>query len=267
MIDLKQGDCLELMKEMGNKSVDLILCDLPYGVTQNKKDKVINLKLLWLEYKRVIKDRGIIILTTQQPFTTDLINSERKLFRYDLIWNKELISGFLNANRQPLRVHESILIFYKKLGTYNPQFEIGKPLHSKGINYKTNKHINNNYGKFEIKDDKRAGTKQKYPKSILKFKKTHPSCCLHPTEKSLELFEYLIKTYSNKNDLVLDNCMGSGTTGLACKNLNRNFIGIELDEKYFDIAKKRIESCEKQQILRGARQFKLEQNSKRVLQR
>ena len=242
-INLYQGDCLEEMKTIKDKSINMILCDLPYGVTQNKSDIIIPFESLWKQYERIIKDNGAIILFAQGIFYIDLVNSNRKLFRYDLVWDKCLVSGFLNAKRMPLRQHEQIAVFYKKLPTYNPQFTQGKPLHSKGIAY-TNKEIKNqNYGEFNIADDSRAGSTQKYPTSIIKFQKPHPSVTIHRTQKPIELLEYLIKTYTNENDLVLDNCMGSGSTGVACKNLNRNFIGIELDEKYFNIAKERIDKA------------------------
>lgn len=241
MIKLIHNDCLKAMKDISNKSIDMILCDLPYGLTQNKKDIIIPFEPLWKEYERIIKDNGAIVLFAQGKFYIDLINSNKKLFRYDLIWNKVLTSGFLNAKRMPLRQHEQIAIFYKKLPTYNPQMEEGKPLHSKGKSYLTKETKNQNYGKFNVIEDLRAGTTEKYPTSILNFKKAHPSIAKHPTEKPVELLEYLIKTYTNEEDLVLDNCMGSGSTGVACKHLNRKFIGIEIDEKYFEIAKKRIE--------------------------
>lgn len=242
-INLYQGDCLEEMKQIKDKSIDMILCDLPYGTTQNKSDIIIPFEPLWKQYERIIKDNGAIILFSQGVFYIDLVNSNRKLFRYDLVWDKCLVSGFLNAKRMPLRQHEQIAVFYKKLPTYNPQFTQGKPLHSKGIAY-TNKEIKNqNYGKFNITDDTRAGSTQKYPTSIIKFQKPHPSITIHRTQKPVELLEYLIKTYTNENDIILDNCMGSGSTGVACKNLNRNFIGIELDENYFNIAKERIDKA------------------------
>lgn len=239
-IDLRLGDCLEVMKDIPDKSIDMILCDLPYGVTQNKKDIALPFNPLWKQYNRIIKDNGAIVLFGQGLFFIDLINSNRKMYRYDLVWDKVLISGFLNAKRMPLRRHEQVAIFYKKQPTYNPQFTIGKPLHSKGISYKTTVQINNNYGKFNITEDTRAGCTEKYPTSILKFSKSHPSIAKHPTEKSVELLEWLIKTYTNEGEIVLDNCMGSGSTGVACLNTGRNFIGIELDEKYFNIAKERI---------------------------
>ena len=236
-MELKQGDCIELMKEIPPKSIDLILCDLPYEVTQNPKDKQIPLESIWPEYKRIIKEKGTIILTSQFPFTLDLINSNKEMFRYDLIWDKILPSGFLNANRQPLRTHEHILIFYKNLGTYNPQYTKGKPSHSKG---KMSSEVNQNYGEYKNTDNSKRQGDNKFPNSILSFRKPHPSKALNPTQKPLELFKWLIKTYTNEGNMVLDNCMGSGTTGVACKELNRNFIGFELNPEYFRIAEERI---------------------------
>lgn len=250
LIRLLKGDCLEIMKTIPDKSINMILCDLPYGVTQNKLDVAIPLDRLWKQYERIIKDNGAIILFAQGVFYIDLVNSNRKLFRYDLVWDKQLTSGFLNAKRMPLRQHEQIAVFYKKLPTYNPQFKEGKPLHSKGTSYKDKEHKNQNYGEFKMTDDNRAGSTQKYPTSILSFAKPHPSIAMHRTEKSIPLLEYLIKTYTNESETILDNCMGSGTTGVACVNTNRNFIGIEITDEYFDIAKNRIlETKNKMQVL------------------
>ena len=240
MIDLRQGDCLELMKDIPDKSIDMILCDLPYGTTACKWDIVIPFDNLWKQYKRIIKDNGAILLFGQGTFYINLVNSNRKLFRYDLIWDKVLTSGFLNAKRMPLRQHEQIAVYYKKPPVYNPQFSKGKPLHGKGTLYKNKEHKNNNYGDFKQLDDIRKGSTDKYPTSVLKFKKVHPSKAIHPTQKPVELLEYLIKTYTNEGETVLDNCMGSGSTGVACINTNRNFIGIELSEEYYNIAKERI---------------------------
>ena len=234
------GDCLELMKDIPNGSIDMILCDLPYGVTQNKQDIIIPFDKLWEQYERIIKDNGAIVLFGQGLFFVDLINSNRKLFRYDLVWDKQLISGFLNANRMPLRVHENIAVFYKQLPTYNPQYTEGKPLHSKGKSYLNKKHKNENYGKFEMTDDSRAGSTQKHPKSIISFPKPHPSIAQHRTEKSIEMLEWLVKTYTNEGDMVLDNCAGSGTTAIACLNTNRQFIVMEKEQKYYDIILKRV---------------------------
>lgn len=233
-------DCLQGMNRLPDKSIDMILCDLPYGKTHNKEDKPIPFEPLWKEYKRIIKDNGAILLFGQGTFYVDLVNSNRKMFRYDLMWNKVLTSGFLNANKMPLRQHEQIAVFYKKLPTFNPQFSQGKPLHSKGISYKDKQIKNQNYNKFAVTDDSRKGSTEKYPISILQFAKPHPSISKHRTEKPVALLEYLIKTYTNEGDVVLDNCMGSGSTGVACINTNRDFIGFELNNSYFDIAQKRI---------------------------
>ena len=237
---LLQGDCLELMKQVPSKSIDLILCDLPYGTTRNSWDTVIPFDKLWAQYNRIIKDNGAIILFAQGKFYVNLVSSNIKDFRYDIVWDKHLTSGFLNAKRMPLRKHEQIAVFYKHLPTYNPQFTEGKPLHSKGTAYKTKELTNNNYGEFKATDDSRAGSTEKYPTSIVSFQKPHPSASIHPTEKPVELLEWLVKTYTNEGDTVLDNCMGSGSTGVACKNTNREFIGMELDEKYYKVACERL---------------------------
>jgi site-specific DNA-methyltransferase (adenine-specific) len=234
------GDCLELMKDIPSGSIDMILCDLPYGTTQNKQDIIIPFDKLWVQYERIIKDNGAIVLFGQGLFFVDLINSNRKLFRYDLVWDKQLISGFLNANRMPLRVHENIAIFYKKLPTYNPQYTEGKPLHSKGKTYIDKEHKNENYGKFEMTDDSRAWSTQKHPKSIISFPKPHPSIAQHRTEKSIKMLEWLVKTYTNEGDIVLDNTAGSGTTAIACLNTKRQFIVMEKEQKYYDIILKRV---------------------------
>lgn len=241
MLDLYNADCLEKMKEIPAKSIDMILCDLPYGVTRCKWDREIDLKRLWEQYERIIKDNGVICLFAQTKFFYELIKSNEKLFRYDLVWDKVLVTGFLNANRQPLRRHEQIAVFYKKQPKYNPQMEIGKPLHGNGKITSNNIKNSNVYGKFYMLPDIRKGSTEKYPTSILRFSKLHSAQMIYPTEKPIELLEYLIRTYTDENDLVLDNCMGSGTTGIACKNTNRNFIGIEINEDAFEIAKKRLE--------------------------
>ena len=240
-IQLFNSDCLEVMKQIPNESIDMICCDLPYGTTQNKDDIIIPFEPLWNEYERIIKENGCIALFAQGLFYVDLVNSNRKLFRYDLVWDKVLTSGFLNAKRMPLRQHEQIAIFYKKLPIYNPQFTEGKPLHGKGKSYMDKELKNQNYGQFHPTEDLRKGSTEKYPTSILRFPKPHPSIAKHRTEKSIECLEWLIKTYTNEGNIVLDNCMGAGSCGIACKNTNRDFIGIELDENYFNIAKERIE--------------------------
>lgn len=246
-IQIKRGDCLELMKEIPDKSIDMILCDLPYGTTKNKWDSVLPFDKMWEQYDRIIKENGCIALFADGMFMSDLMQSNKKLWRYNLVWDKELISGFLNANRMPLRSHEEICIFYKKLPTYNPQFTEGEPLHGMGTKFSQEKNKNNNYGNFDSCNNpsaKRTGDTKKYPKSIVKFPRPASCVMIHPTQKPVELLEWLIKTYTNENDLVLDNCMGSGSTGVACINTNRNFIGYELDEHYFQIAKERLEQHE-----------------------
>lgn len=232
------GDFYDELPKIRTKIVNMILTDLPYNMTQNKWDEKINLREMWDLFHHVLKDSGVVVLTSQQPFTTDLIQSNRKEFKYDLIWNKKLKSGHLNAKKQPLRIHESILIFYQKNSCYNPQMTKGKKNHAIG-NTKT-PNINNNYGKHDSVDNSEELGDLKYPTSIIEFQKPHPSKSLHPTQKPVELFEYLIKTYSNEGDVILDCCAGSGTTGVACKNLNRNYILIEKEKKYIDIIKTRL---------------------------
>ena len=240
-VDLRHGDCLEIMKKLPDKSVDLILCDLPYGNTKAKEDVPLPFVPLWEQYERIIKDRGAILLFAQGLFYVDLVNSNRRLFRYDIVWDKKLVTGFLNSRKMPLRSHEQIAVFYKKLPTYNPQFTIGEGLHGRGTAYKNKSVVNNNYGKYAAEGDTRKGCKQKYPKSIISFQKPHPAKANHRTEKPVALLEWLIRTFTHEGDTVLDNCMGSGSTGVACKNTNRCFIGIELDEKYFNFCKERLE--------------------------
>ena len=231
MIDIKQGDCLELMKDIPDESIDMILCDLPYGTTKNKWDSVIPLNKLWKSYERIIKDNGAIVLFSQMPFSAELVHSNLKLFKYEWILQKDNGTGFLNAKKMPLKIHENILVFYKKLPLYNPQMRTGfKPYKCKQGRHSTN------YGAYE-QGHITESNGERYPIDIIKFKKDSG---LHPTQKPVELLEYLIKTYTNENETVLDNCMGSGSTGVACVNTNRNFIGYELDEKYFEIAGKRI---------------------------
>ena len=244
MIELNKiynQDCLEGMKLIDDKSIDMILCDLPYGVTtKNKWDTIISYQLLWEQYERIIKDNGAIVLFGQDKFTAETILSNKKIHRYNLIWKKVLSSGFLNANRQPLREHEDIMIFYKKQPIYNPQKVKGNPCHKKGsVVGKMNDAVlqNNNYGDFKCVETKGD---MKFPTSILEFSKPHPSISLHPTQKPVELCEWLINTYTNEGEIVLDNCIGSGTTAVAAINTNRNYIGFELDKNYYEIAQNRI---------------------------
>lgn len=240
-VQLYEGNCLEVMKTLKDKSVDMILCDLPYGTTKNKWDVIIPFNELWEQYERVIKDNGAIVLFAQDKFSAELMLSNRALHRYNLIWEKDRPTGFLNASRMPLRSHEDICVFYKKLPTYNPQFWEGEPLHGMGNKFKKIKTGNSNYGKYNSQANptaQRAGDTRKHPRSVLKFAKPHPP--IHPTQKPVDLLEWLIKTYTNEGETVLDNCMGSGSTGLACIRVNRCFIGIELNSSYYELAKNRI---------------------------
>lgn len=241
MINIKQGDCLELMKEIPDKSIDMILCDLPYGTTKNKWDNIIPLDSLWGQYERIIKDNGAIVLFGDGMFSAKLMMSNPKLWRYNLVWDKQRGCDFLNANVKPLKSHEDILIFYKHKPTYNKQYWYSTP-------YKLTKNgsLSDNYG-----DRKTAYTEsvdgRRNPLSILSF--ARDSKKLHTTQKPVALCEWLIKTYTNENDVILDNCMGSGSVGIACLNTNRNFIGYELDTNYFNIAKERLEQHENKTII------------------
>jgi DNA (cytosine-5-)-methyltransferase len=251
LIDLKQGNCLELMKEIPSKSIDLILCDLPYGTTKNKWDSVIDLELLWKQYNRIIKDNGVILLFAQTPFDKVLGVSNLKDLRYEIIWQKTAPTGFLNAKKMPMKAHENILVFYKKLPTYNPQMTKGHPrkVSSKSSRKKSvERHQEksevlasnyNSYGESQVGYD----STERYPLSVQIFAKDQQKENYHPTQKPVALLEWLIKTYTNEGNLVLDNCMGSGSTGVACVNTSRNFIGMELTEQYFEIAKERIEKA------------------------
>lgn len=237
------GDCLELMKNIPDASIDMILCDLPYGTTQNKWDSIIPLDLLWRQYERIIKLNGVIVLTAQTPFDKVLGYSNLYMLKYEWIWHKSRPTGHLNAKKMPLKNHENILVFYKKLPTYNPQYTVGKPNHVKDGAIRASKATNNNYGVFYNVPQKH--TNQKYPKSVVEFSQQDPNKILHPTQKPVSLFEYLIKTYTNEGEIVLDNCAGSGTTAIACINTNRNYILMEKEKKYFDIINERIKQSEK----------------------
>lgn len=238
-IEMYKGDCLDIMKErIQDKSIDMILCDLPYGEkSRNKWDTVIDFTELWQQYKRIIKDNGAIVLFGQGLFTANLMNSNRKMWRYNLIWQKTQPTGFLNAKKMPLRAHEDIVVFYKKRPIYNPQKTTGhNPVHE----YVKHTSDGMNYGETK-RGISGGGSTERYPTSIFKFKKDIQTGSFHPTQKPVGLLEYLIKTYTNEGDTVLDNCMGSGSTGVACINTGRNFIGIEKETQYFEIANKRID--------------------------
>lgn len=238
-MQLYNGDCIEVMKTLPEKSVDLILTDPPFGTTQNKWDSVIPFADLWREYERVIKDNGAIVLFGQGLFSDELACSNKKMFRYRLVWEKTKAGGFLNARRMPLQAHEDILVFYKKLPTYNPQMSEGKPYVKKAVSNGDGK----NYGKFDRVGQINVNEGTRFPRSVIKFSNDNHNS-LHPTQKPVDLLEYLIKTYTNKGDVVLDSCMGSGSTGVAALNCERGFIGIELDPNYFAIAEKRINERE-----------------------
>lgn len=223
------------MKNIDDKSVDMILCDLPYGTTQCKWDTIIPFEPLWEQYNRIIKDNGAIVLFGSEPFSSTLRLSNLKYYKYDWIWDKIKGTGFLNARKQPMRNHELISVFYKKQCTYNPQMTHGHKLKK---SYRSKDLQTEVYG--EMKNDYTYESTDRYPRSIQVFSTDTQNSSLHPTQKPIALCEYMIRTYTNENELVLDNSMGSGTTGKACKNLHRRFIGIEKEEKYFNIANTRI---------------------------
>lgn len=243
MIELNQiinGDCLEVMKEIESKSIDMILCDLPYGTTACKWDVVIPFELLWEQYKRIIKDNGAIVLTASQPFTTDLINSNRKWFKYEWIWDKKRVTGHINCNRNPLKLHENILIFYDNLPKYNPQRTRKNTIGLMSESVVSNIRVYNVMRAKSYNDNENG-----FPKSIISHipvmnNLTKDKSGLHPTQKPIALFEYLIRTYTNENETVLDNCSGSGTTAMACIRTDRNYICIEKDKDYYDASVKRI---------------------------
>lgn len=235
---LINDDCLNAMKFIPDGSVDAIICDPPYQKTQNKWDSVIPFDLMWEQLNRVIKPNGAVILFGQNSFSFKLGLSNEKMFRHTLVWEKTKSGGFLNANRMPLQAHEDILVFYKKLPTYNPQFEAGKPYTKKAV---TNGD-GGNYGKFDRVGKVSVNEGVRFPRSVIKMSNDNHGS-LHPTQKPVDLMEYLIKTYTNEGETVLDFAAGSFTTGVACVNTGRNFIGIERDEKYFKIAQERIEKA------------------------
>lgn len=232
---LLHGDCLDLMKDIANNSVDMILCDLPYGTTRNRWDSVIPLPSLWEQYKRIIKQNGAICLFAQTPFDKVLGASNLEMLRYEWIWKKEMGTGHLNAKKMPLKSHENILVFYKELPTYNPQMRTGfKPYSQKSGRGSSN------YGEQISVVTESNG--ERYPLDVIEFSRDKDK--LHPTQKPVALLEYLVNTYTSKGETILDNCMGSGSTGVACIHTGRNFIGIELDKTYFGIAQNRIANAQ-----------------------
>lgn len=252
------GDCLDIMPTIKSKSVDMILCDLPYEVLHKNNpnaqwDRLIPMEPLWEQYKRVIKDNGAILLFCQGMFTAQLMMSQPKLWRYNLVWDKCRTTGFLNANRMPLRRHEDIAVFYKSLPVYHPQMKRDETNHPRGIHNSTN----NCYGKYKtgkvndyndksIRKVEPTRPGEKFPTSIISIEKLNATKVCHPTQKPVELLRYLIRTYTNPGDVVLDNCAGSMSTGVACIREKRKYILIEKDENYFNLGKKRLEN-EKQQ--------------------
>jgi len=242
---LYQGDCLECMKEIPDESIDMILCDLPYGTTQNKWDSIIPLESLWSEYNRIIKPNGAIVLTSQGVFTAQLILSQPKLFKYKWVWEKSKPTNFLNAKKQPLRKHEDVCVFYKKPPVYNPQMTQGEP-YNKGIR---KNQLSGSYGDFQPVEVSSAG--ERYPTDIIYVKTAESEGeVIHPTQKPVALGRYLIKTYTNPGDIILDNTFGSGSFLVAALLEGRNFIGIEKNEDvalfkkekidYIDVAKRRL---------------------------
>lgn len=240
-MQLIQGDCLEHLKELADGSVDMVLCDLPYGTTGNQWDKVIPLGPLWREWRRVCKDNAAIVLFSDEPFTSELINSNAKIFRYKWIWDKQRGTNFANAKMMPMKCHEEILVFYRRKPTYNPQFWYSTPYRTKGGS--RNREIEGlsggsvaNVCAETVSEDGR-----RYPLSILRFPRDGKR--MHPTQKPVSLLEYLIKTYTNPGEVVLDNCMGSGSTGVACSNTGREFVGMEIQPRYFEMAQQRIKEA------------------------
>ena len=247
-------DCLEGMKQIHDGTIDAVICDLPYGVLNGESeggswDTIIPFEPLWAEYRRVCKPTAAIVLFAQGMFTADLMHSNPKMWRYNLIWKKgDRASGFLNANRMPLRNHEDIVIFYDKLPTYNPQMRTGFPNHTRG--HGGGKLKNGCYGKFDPWARSEVITTEKFPLSIIDIAKEHDvNKQFHPTQKPVDLLRYLVLTYTNEGDTVLDNCMGSGTTAIACIKERRHFIGFELSKEYFDKAVRRIKAEQAQLTL------------------
>ena len=227
------GDCLEVMPLLPDKSIDMILCDLPYGITACKWDTIIPFEPLWAQYERIIKDNGAIVLTASQPFTSALVMSNPKLFKYDLVWDKKNPTGHLNAKIMPLRRHESELVFGKGKVVYNPQMRQGKKRWKGGFS-ETNRGC---YGEHKAT---RSYNDTYYPTSVIEINNANQKAKEHPTQKPVALFEYLIKTYTNEGEIVLDNCAGSFTTAVACDNTNRNWICIEKEEEYCNIGLMRV---------------------------
>lgn len=239
MSEIHFGDCLEVMPTLADGSIDMILCDLPYGTTQNKWDSIIDLPSLWTQYERVIKDNGAIVLTAQTPFDKVLGVSNLKLLKYEWIWEKTTATGHLNAKKMPMKAHENVLVFYKKPPTYNPQMTSGHARKVSTASHGRDSQKSNNYGDYGRTT---YDSTERYPRSVVEFAKDVQKSALHPTQKPVALMEYLIKTYTNPGELVLDNAFGSGSTGVAALNTGREFIGIEKDADYYNVAVDRLVS-------------------------
>lgn len=243
-IDLRYGDTIEQMRFIPDKSIDMILCDLPYGTTNCKWDSVIDLEKLWECYKRIIKNNGAIVLTAQTPFDKVLGASNLEMLKYEWIWEKTQATGHLNAKKMPMKAHENILVFYKNLPIYNPIKTTGHKRKVSTAHHKRNTSTGLIYGKCDNFSD--YDSTERYPRSVLKFKSDKQKLNLHSTQKPLELMEYFIKTYTNEGDTVLDNTFGSCTTGVACIETNRNFIGIENDIDHFNTSLNRVSEKRKE---------------------
>tara|TARA_R110000787_G_scaffold206086_1_gene316332 strand:+ start:147 stop:890 length:744 start_codon:yes stop_codon:yes gene_type:complete len=243
MIDLRKGDCLEVMKTIETGSVDAIITDPPYGTTACKWDSVINFELMWEQLNRIIKPNGAIVLFGSEPFSSALRMSNIKNYKYDWIWEKSTVTGHLNAKKQPMRAYENILVFYNSQPVYNYQKTKGHKRKVSSAESKENCKKPEYVGNHELTG---YDSTERYPRNVIKFATDKQKSKLHPTQKPIALMEYLIKTYTNENETVLDFTMGSGSTGVAAKNLNRNFIGIEMDDNYFQIATDRINKEEDQ---------------------
>jgi len=241
-IDLRQGDCLKVMKTIEDNSIDAIITDPPYGTTACSWDSVIDFNLMWEQLNRIIKPNGAIVLFGSEPFSSALRMSNIKNYKYDWVWEKTSATGHLNAKKIPMKAHENLLVFYKKPPTYNPQKTSGHERKVSKAEHKTNCKESEAYNKGQKLTT--YDSTERYPRSVQIFASDKQKIKLHPTQKPIALMEYLVKTYTNENEVVLDFTMGSGSTGVACKNTNRKFIGIEQDEKYFKIAQDRIKENE-----------------------
>ena len=235
--EILHGDCLELMKKIPDGIIDMVLCDLPYGTTNCKWDSVMDLDLLWSQYKRIVKEEGAIVLFGAEPFSSQLRMSNLKMYKYDWVWDKIKGTGFLNAKKQPMRNHEFVHVFYRKQCLYNPQMTSG---HKRKVSFRAKVHQTGVYG--DMGNDNMYDSTDRYPRSIQEFSSDTQNSSLHPTQKPVGLIEYLIKTYTNEGDLVLDNCAGSFTTAIGCINTGRDYICMEKEKEYFDIGKERIEA-------------------------